>query len=181
MLALPLPQGIRLPADAETADALRLRLREGVAVWIPRVEAEDAPPRRSLPVAADLRITELATQSVLDLSVAEPLLTTVELVRSHLRWTLYGASSAVSRRLPESPGLVRSVTVKESKDGTLIVDLLLGAAVLGWRTSWEQGRARLELRPFPVAAQGMTGLVVALDPGIPHWGPSARPASLRIR
>jgi N-acetylmuramoyl-L-alanine amidase len=170
ILALPLPQGIRLPADAETAEALRVRLTKGVAVWVPRAEVEDAPPRRSVPVVTDLRISESEAQSVLDVAVAEPLLTTVELVRSHLRWTLVGARSWASRPVPESRGLVRGVTVKESKDGAVIVDVALGAALLGWRTTWGRGRARLELRPGPDSVNGLTGLVVALDPGHPPLG-----------
>lgn len=170
ILALPLPQGIRLPADAETSGALRLRLAKGVAVWVPRAEVEDAPPRRSVPVVTDPRLRESATQSFLDVTVAEPLLTTVELVGRHLRWTLFGAKSAVTRPMPESHGLVRGVTVRESKDGPVFIDVALGAPVLGWRTTWGQGRARLELRPVPVAANGLTGLVVALDPGHPPGG-----------
>lgn len=169
-LALPLPQGIRLPADAETSEALRLHLAKGVAVWVPRAEAEEAPPRRSVPVVTDPRLSQSATQSVLDVTVAEPLLTTVELVRTHLRWTLFGAMSGATRPLPESHGLVRGVTVRESKDGSVIIDVTLRAPVLGWRTTWSQGRGRLELRPVPPAAAGLTGLIVAIDAGHPPGG-----------
>ena len=170
MVALPLPQGIRLPADAETSGALRLRLAKGLAVWVPRADVEDAPPRRLVPVVADPRLRESASQSFLDVTVAEPLVTAVELVGTHLRWTLFGARSAVTRPMPESRGLVRGVTVRGSKNGPVIIDLALGAPVLGWRTTWERGRERLELRPAPVAATGLTGLVVALDPGHPPGG-----------
>lgn len=170
LLALPLAQGIRLLADAETSAALRVRLAKDVAVWIPRAEVEDAPPRRSLPMVTDPRLRESATQSVLDVTVAEPLPTTVELVGTHLRWTLFGAGSAVTRLMPVSRGLARSVTVRESKDGPVIIDVALDAPVLGWRSTWGQGRARLELRPVPVAANGLTQMVVALDPGHPPGG-----------
>lgn len=170
MLAVPLPQGIRLRSDAETSEAVRLRLSKDVAVWVPRDAVEEAAPRRSVPVVTDPRLSESATQSFLDVTVAEPLPTTVELVRTHLRWTLFGARSGVTRPIPGSLGLVRGVTVTESKHGPVVIDVALGADVLGWRMTWERGRARLELRPLPLPANGMTGLVVALDPGHPPAG-----------
>ena len=55
-------------------------------------------------------------------------------------------------------------------DGPVIIDVILGAPLLGWRTSWQGGRAKLELRPVPGAATGLRGLIVALDPGHPPLG-----------
>lgn len=169
-LAVPLPQGVRLPSDAETPDAIRLRLAEGISVWVPRVDVTDAAPRGPDVVVGNLRVRASGATTVLDASAAEPLATTVELVGTHLRWTLFAATSPVSSSLPSSGGLVRDVSLLASKAGPVVIDVSLSAPVLGWRTTWERGRARLELRAAPVPGTGLTGLVVAIDPGHPPGG-----------
>ncbi|TFG49580.1 MAG: hypothetical protein E4H38_04795, partial [Gemmatimonadales bacterium] len=63
-LALPIPQEVRLPVDAETPGDLRLRLARDVAVWISRTDAEDVSPRLVPPLVGSPRLTQSATSSV---------------------------------------------------------------------------------------------------------------------
>lgn len=169
-LALPIPQGIRLPVDAETAEALRLRLARDIAVWVSRTDAEDAAPRPVPPRVGRPRLTQSAAGSMVELTVAEPLVMAAEVVQTRLRWTLFRTRAAATLPLRAGQGLVREVVVRDAGDGRVFVDVTLAASPLGWRTSWRDGRAVLEIRPTRLAAAGLEGLIVALDAGHPPGG-----------
>lgn len=169
-LALPLPQGIRLRVDAELPEALRLRLARDIAVWISRNDAESAAPVPAPPPVGRPRLTQSTTSSTVELTLAEPLVMTTEVVERRLRWTLFGAHAAAPMHIQAGQGLVREVSVRDPGDGRVFVDVTLAASPLGWRTSWRDGQAVLEVRPTPPATAGLKGLVVALDPGHPPEG-----------
>lgn len=168
-IALPIQQGIRLPVEAETPDAVRLRLARGVAVWVPRAEAEEVAPRRATPIVANPRLAQTADRSVVEIALPEALATTVETVQAQIRWILFGARAAVVPPVGANRGLVRRLTVRDANDGRVVVDVVLASPPLGWRTSWRDGKAVLEIRPRPTR-RTLTGLVVALDPGHPPTG-----------
>ena len=168
-LALPIPQGVRLRVDAETAGDLRLRLARNFTVWVSRTDAEAAAPG-STPLVGSPRLTQSATNSALELVAAEPLAMAAEVVQTHLRWTLFDARAPATVPVRSDEGLVREVEVRDAGDGRVLVDVTLAASPLGWRTSWRDGRAVLEIRPMPPAGAGLTGLVVALDAGHPPGG-----------
>lgn len=169
-LALPLPQGIRLPVDAETPDALRLRLARDLAVWVARADAKRASPRPVPPTLGGPRLTQTDTSSTIALSLAEPLVMTAEVVRTRLRWTVFGARAAAMVPIRSGPGLVRDIAVRDAGDGRVFIEVALAAAPLGWRTSWRDGMAVLEIRPMPSASNGLESMVVALDAGHPPGG-----------
>ncbi len=176
-LALPLPLGVRLPVEAETDDALRLRLALGVSVWIARVDAEPVAPRTPETVAVGgLSVTAGRLGPVVEIAAAEQLASHVEAIPGLIRWTLFGAVAGPAAVAP-STGAVRRAGVRSASAGQVVIDLELAGPVLGWRTTWHDGRMRLELRPEPVVRQ-LEGLVVALDPGHPPLG-SIGPAGLR--
>jgi N-acetylmuramoyl-L-alanine amidase len=169
-LALPIPQGVRLPVDAETPEDLRLMLARDIAVWVSRIDAKAAAARPVPPLLRNSRLTQSAASSVLELEAAEPLAMAAEVVQTHLRWTLFGAQAAVTLPLRSDQGLVRMVEMHDAGDGRVLVDLTLAAPPLGWRTSWQNGRAVLEVRPTLPAGAGLTDLVVAIDAGHPPGG-----------
>lgn len=168
-IALPIQQGIRLPVEAETPSAVRLRLARGIAVWVPRAEADEVTPRRTTPMVANPRLTQAADRSVVEIALPEALPTTVEAVHGQVRWTLFGARAVAVAPIGANRGLVRRLTVRDGNDGRVVVDLSVASPLLGWRTSWRDGKAVLEMRPRPTRAT-LTGLVVALDPGHPPTG-----------
>jgi N-acetylmuramoyl-L-alanine amidase len=170
-LALPLPQGVRLRADGETEDAIRVRLAAGLSVWIPREEAESTTPARgSARTVHDLSLTSTGGRSTVTLAIAEAVPTAVEVVDARMRWTLFGAGAGPVDRVRTSEGLVREAAVRALGDGRVVVELVLGGAPLGWRTRWRDGRATLEVRPGPPVTARLAGLVIGLDPGHPPEG-----------
>ncbi|TFG51633.1 MAG: N-acetylmuramoyl-L-alanine amidase [Gemmatimonadales bacterium] len=105
-----------------------------------------------------------------ELDAAEPLAMAAEVVQTRLRWTLFGARAAATLPVRSGQGLVREVDVRDAGDGRVLVDVTLAASPLGWRTSWRDGRAVLEIRPSPLAGAGLIGLIVAIDAGHPPGG-----------
>jgi N-acetylmuramoyl-L-alanine amidase len=179
-LALPLPQGARLPADGETDDAIRLRLASGLLVWVPREETEPvSPPAEPARVLHDLRLTSTGGHPTVELAVAEPVPSAVEVIDTRMRWTLFGVRARIER-VRSADGLVRDLAARELPDGRVIVDIGLSQSPSGWRTRWRDGRATLEIRPNRAGAtgRGLAGLVVALDPGHPPEG-TIGPTGLR--
>lgn len=172
-LALPLAQGIRLPADATAGDQVRLRLAEGIAVWIPKDDAEPAlpPPNESLQVRG-LRISANA----IAVDLAERPIDRVEVAGSRIRWTLYGAT-AQADSTDSAEGLIAKATMVDRGDGRVVIDVTLRDQPLGWRSRWQANRLTLETRRRPPVAASLKGLVVALDPGHPPQG-STGPAGL---
>jgi N-acetylmuramoyl-L-alanine amidase len=175
-LAIPLPQGVLLPAEARAGDAIRLRLARGVAAWIPAADAEPAAAPAAAPVTLRaLRITPGAGRTVVTLEAGRVLAGHVEAVPGRLRWTLYGATAAPGSAAAAG-GVVAGAELRDAGGGQVVVDLSLRGAPLGWRVTWVAGRQRLEVREHP--APGLAGLVVALDPGHPPLG-STGPTGLR--
>lgn len=176
-LALPLAQGIRLPVDASTGDAVRLHLAEGTSVWVPRADVAPTRPRERLAAGA-LRLTEGADRSAIEVSLDEPVPAHIDVVGTRVRWTLFGVVAPEAAGLEGGGRLVRSVRVTDAGDGRVILNVTLAEPPLGWRTVWRDSRMALELRPRPRLAGGLGGLVVAVDAGHPPGG-STGPGGLR--
>lgn len=170
-LALALPQGARLPVDGETDDAIRVRLADGILVWVPRAEIGPAAPalewRRSV---SDLRLTVTGGRSTIDLAVTEPLPSVVEVLGARMQWTLFGAKAGRIDEVRVAEGVVRTAAARDRNDGRVVIEVLLRQPPLGWRTGWRNGRATLEVRLPRHPDAGLAGLVVALDPGHPPEG-----------
>ncbi len=165
-LALPLPLGTRLPTDAGTEAEVRLRLARNVAVWVNRVDAEPVPaPRTSLTPVRTLTLTRAGARTVVGLDTPDLRPTAVDVLGDRVRWTLFGVRAGSSATLETPVGIVRHASMRDRGDGRVVVDLVLAAPLLGWRSTWRAGRATLELRPLAVTGTGLGGLVVALDPG----------------
>ncbi len=169
-LALQLPLGARLPVDLETDLDVRVPLAPGLSVWVNRTETESAAPRSGRSAVSTLTLVQDHAQSMVALRAAELLPSSVDVVRNHVRWTIFGAQAVRSRQVDAVGGLVLRASVGDPGDGRVIVDVVLAAAPLGWRTSWHDGQMGLELRAGRAAGPGFAGLVVALDPGHPPEG-----------
>lgn len=179
-LALPLPLGARLPMDARTPDALRLRLSEGTRVWVSAVETDTLAQGRPDPLLlGSARVTE--ADSVLQLSVdaAEPLPSTLEIGASKVRWSIFGARHATDLlENATSGGYLRAASRLPGAPGRADFELITASPPVGWRTRWKDGKLVLQLRqPWP-AARGLVGLVIALDAGHPPGG-AIGPTGLR--
>ncbi len=171
-VAIALPQGVRLFADARTARSIRLRLAPDVRVWIPAVDADSlTAPRTEVLVASAPRIaTDSATWRV-SIALPERLPSTVELSGDRLLWTIYGARWR--KRPPAQDGdgnPVRRLVARDSAEGRVVVDLGLVRLPLGWRTDWHDGELQLHVRRLPPRAASLSGLSVTLDPGHPPDG-----------
>ena len=178
--ALPLPLGTRLPADARTGGAVRLRLAEGVRVWVSAAEVDTVAPARPDPVLLGaLSLAEQGQQVVVTVPVAEPLPSAVEVVGTRVRWSVFGArfTSDVVSPAPLH-GYVREAQRASGPAGRADFELRLAAPPAGWRTRWTGGRLMLELRTPRPAGRGLTDLVVALDAGHPPGGATG-PTGLR--
>lgn len=170
-LALQLPLGARLPIEVETDSAVRVRLARGIAVWVSRAESEPVKPPRAAPsILSELTLTQSGTRTVIALNAVDLLPAAVDAVQSQMRWTLFGARAGSVKPLEATEGLVRRVSLHDMGGGRVVVDLVLAAPPLGWRTAWRNGQAILEVRPAAVSRPGLEGLVVALDPGHPPEG-----------
>jgi len=170
-LALPLPLGAVVPIDRETDGAVRVRLARGVAPWINRIDTEPTRPPRIVPTPLDgPTLVQDGIRSVIGVNLPDLLPSTVDVVGNHLRWTLFGAQAGKMRPVESADGLVRKLVVRDRGDGRVQVEVTLAAAPLGWRTTWREGKATLELRPLRTARPGLEGLVIALDPGHPPGG-----------
>jgi N-acetylmuramoyl-L-alanine amidase len=179
-LALPLPLGARLPRDARTADAVRLRLSEAVRVWVSVKETDTlARPRADpLPLGS---VTLAEREGVLEVSVAagEPLPSMVDIEGSKVRWSIFGARHASDLFETVPSGVYLSgASRRAGPPGRADFELLTASPPVGWRTRWEDGKLVLQLRRRWPAARGLSGLVVALDAGHPPGG-SVGPTGLR--
>jgi N-acetylmuramoyl-L-alanine amidase len=171
-VAIALPQGMRLHADARTARAIRLRLAPDVRVWIPAVDADTiATPRSETLVATAPHVTADSSEWLVSVGLAERLPTTVELSGDRLVWAIYGARWRERPKAQDGDGRpVRRIVPRDSAAGRVIVDLGLVSIPLGWRTEWRDGALHLRLRRFPPRTNSLSGLVVTLDPGHPPDG-----------
>lgn len=171
-VAIPLPQGLRLQADARTARSIRLRLAPDERVWIPMEDADTtARPRAEVLRAGPPVIRFDSTEFRLSIALPERLPTTVELSGDRLLWTVYGATWGARPPARDGDGtLVRRIVPRDSAAGRLVVDLGLVALPLGWRTEWRAGALHLRVRhPLPPSGS-LRALVVTLDPGHPPDG-----------
>jgi N-acetylmuramoyl-L-alanine amidase len=177
-VALPIPLGSRLPMDARTPDAVRLRLSEGVRAWVSAAEADTLGRRPTGPVPlGDMTVAE--RDDVVEVSVvaAEPLPSTVELQGPRVRWSVYGARQA-SDVIEAPPGSAHAASRRAGPAGRVDFELVPPWPPAGWRARWESGRLVLQLRaPWP-RSRGLAGLVVALDAGHPPGG-TIGPTGLR--
>ncbi len=177
-LAVPLPQGVRLPAQAEAGSFLRLGLATGISAWVTK---EDTEPT-SVPAGERFRVDRLRLVATpgggsVELASPEPVVSQIDVLERQVRWTLF-AATADSAKVTASKGLLRRATVRNLGDGRVLVAVTLAEAPLGWRAGWRDGRLRLELRSPPPVSASLKGLVVALDPGHPPLGTTG-PTGLR--
>jgi N-acetylmuramoyl-L-alanine amidase len=178
--ALPLPLGTRLPVDARTGDAVRLRLAEAVRVWVSVAEVDTVAPARPDPVSLGaMTLAEGDGHVEISVPVGEPLASAVDVVGTRVRWSIFGARHA-SDVVSPAPlhGYVRAARRPNGPAGRADLELRLAAPPAGWRTAWTGGRLMLELRTPRAAGKGLTDLVVALDAGHPPAGATG-PTGLR--
>lgn len=179
-LAVPLPLGARLPMDARTADAVRLRLSEAVRVWVLAEEADTLARRRADPLPLG-SVTLAEREGVVEVSVAAgtPLPSTVEIEGSRVRWSIFGArhASDLLETVP-SGGYLRGARRLAGPPERADFELVTASPPVGWRTRWKDAKLLLQLRPPWPAARGLVGLVVALDAGHPPGGATG-PTGLR--
>ncbi len=171
-VALGLMQGMRVHADAETDDALRLDISKDVSVWVPRVDALPAPARARTLRAGRLTINpDVDSGVVLRIPLSEPVPTSVELSGDRLIWTIHGAEWAT----PPAPAdvhssMVRRVVPQTARGGRVVVDLGLSAMPIGWRSEWTNGELRLRVRRPHAVGESLKGMRILLDPGHPPDG-----------
>lgn len=171
-VALALPQGVRLFADARTSRSIRLRLAPGELVWIPLVDADTTARARAPLLRAGAPAVRIDSSTVtLSIALAERLPTTVELAGDRLLWTVYGATWPSRPAARDGDGaMIRRIVPRDSAAGRVVVDLGLTALPLGWRTEWRDGALHLLVRrPLP-ASPSLRALMVTLDPGHPPEG-----------
>jgi N-acetylmuramoyl-L-alanine amidase len=177
-LAIALPQELRVPTDARTEDALRIPLTTGIAVWVPRVDAESvAAPRVRLRGQA-LRLVPTTEGTDIRLDLPQAVATHVEVIDNLVRWTLFGIEAIDGAPVVPDSGLVTELTLHHLPGGGITIQALLTERPLGWRVRWQGGQLTLELRRWPTVTDGLRGLVIALDPGHPPGG-SMGPTGLR--
>ncbi len=178
--ALSLPLGVRLPMEARTQDALRVRLSDGVRVWVLAPEADTlAGPRPDPLPLGPMSVAEREGLVELSVPLAEPLPSAVELEGTSMRWSIFGARHASAVLGPPQPnGFLRGVRRQHGPAGRADVALRLGARPAGWRAGWTDGRLVLQVRAPRADTRGLAGLVVALDAGHPPAG-STGPTGLR--
>ncbi len=167
-MALPLTLGLRLRVDAETDDAVRLRLSRGVGVWVPRNDTEPLAGRRTTPrTVGELRTRRGQDRRIIRIDVSEPVPDAVERSTDRLRWTLFDATVGPAVRVESGPA-----TMRDLGDGRVLIEVELDGPALGWRTAWRDGAMTLEIRddPRPGLGPDLKGLVVAVDAGHPPGG-----------
>ncbi|MEO7966492.1 MAG: N-acetylmuramoyl-L-alanine amidase, partial [Gemmatimonadaceae bacterium] len=170
-VALPLVQGMRLLADAQTDSAIRLVVASDVRVWVTREDATNSPPRQRLLAAGALLLARDSSGVTLSIPVSEPLPFTVELSGDRLLWTVFGATwKAPPRALDGAARIIRRAVPHNETRGRITVDLGLNALPIGWKGEWRDGAMRLRVRQAHVAANGVRGLRILLDPGHPPDG-----------
>lgn len=175
-LAVALPQETTWPVDASTDSALRLRLSEGVAVWVPRSEAPSVPaPRDSLIAVTAMQLGGDSSRSQVSLSMTSATASTVDIMHDTVTWTLYRSRMATDKRSLDDE-FVRSLEASTPNPGRVQVRVVLSAVPLGWRVAYRNGAMVLDLRRDLVT--DLRGLRVAVDAGHPPGGATG-PAGLR--
>ena len=171
-VAIPIPQGVRLFANARTNRSIRLRLASDEQVWVPLADADTtARARPMLLRAGPPQLRSDSTEMLISLALPERLPSTVELSGDRLLWTVYGAewtTRPASRDGDSAP--IRRIVPRHAAPGRVVVDVGLVSLPLGWRTEWREGALHLRVRRAPLPSKSLHGLVVALDPGHPPDG-----------
>jgi N-acetylmuramoyl-L-alanine amidase len=179
-LAVPVPLGARLPVAARTEDAVRLRLADGVEVWVSAADVDSlVRPRRELVPLGPIHVTEREGMVELSVMAPEPLASTADIERNQFRWSIYGARHGSTAVDPARPSdFLRATERRNGPRGRADFVLRLAESPTGWRARWQDGRLVLQVRrPWP-AKRGVAGLVVALDAGHPPAGATG-PTGLR--
>lgn len=176
--ALLLPVGTTLPVEVRTDSAIRVRLSEGLRAWVSANVADTlATPRLAPNLVGELSVAQAGRVLALSVPVPEPLPSVVERRGTSLRWSILGARHAREARDDfDLSGFLRALQRREGPPGRADVELSLASEPAGWRVRWVAGRLTLEVRR-PRTERGLTGLVVALDPGHPPAG-AAGPTGL---
>lgn len=171
-LAMALPLGARLRVEAETETAIRVRLAEGLAVWVSNLETEPVPGAGRDEVVPPIAVgrTRGPHGRIITATAASPIPWSVDFYRGMARWTLLGARI-------ERPGRTDSLQLRQVGPDRVVIEVPLDEPPLGWRVRWEEGAMRLELREGP-RPDRLEGLVVVLDPGHPPAG-TRGPSGLR--
>lgn len=168
-LAIPLPLGARLPAEAQTDSAIRVRISGGLAMWVSKLETRPDPGSSAVPFVRHVTVSEVGIVTVVRVPLENPIPWTLDMIDGRLRWTLHGAR-VESAFEPAARGIAEEVAVRASGVDRVVIDLGLREVPYGWRVRWEPGALRLEIRPTPDTGPGLAGMVVALDPGHPPAG-----------
>ncbi len=168
-IAIPLPLGARLPAEAQTDSAIRVRISGGLAMWVSKLETRPDPGSSAVPLVRNVTVSEAGGITLVRVPLESPVPWTLDMVDGRLRWTLHGAHVA-SAFEPAAGGIAEEVAVRAAGGDRGVIDIGLREMPYGWRVRWEPGVLRLEVRPVPSAGPGLAGMVVALDPGHPPAG-----------
>jgi len=165
-VALPITQGMRLPADVRTDSAIRVVLANDLRVWIPAVDADTtAPPDHRSTTATALHVLRDSDEVRVVVPLEREVHASVELSGDRLDWTLYGVPW---REAPPADAF---------GSGGAIVELSLTHLPLGWRTEYRQGAMILTVRRPLTPDTTLRGLRVLVDPGHPPDG-TTDPAGL---
>lgn len=168
-IAIPLPLGARLSAEAQTDSAIRVRISGGLAMWVSKLETRPDPGSSAVPLVRNVTVSEAGGITEVRVPLENPVPTTLDMVDGRLRWTLHGAR-VESAFEPAARGIAEEVAVRAAGAERVVIDMGLREVPYGWRVRWEPGALRLEIRPTPSAGPGLAGMVVALDPGHPPAG-----------
>ena len=171
------PNGTRFTVTGERDGAYRVRLTEGLSVWIAaadlRLLPEGAPAVAG--TVGTVRVDPAPGWVDVILSTSEPLPFEVRSdgergiaihvfgAETRANWLHYGT---------EDP-LVRRVTWRQERDDEFVVRVDLGEAAWGWRTSWDaNGRLVVRVRRPPRidGARPLQGMRIAVDAGHPPGG-----------
>ena len=171
-IAVPLPIGMRMLADARTDRSVRLRLAGDARVWIPIEEADTgATPRVEHVAAGSPTITLDSSGIAIRVSLSARLPSTVEIQGDQLYWTIYGVRTGVAPTVNVvNRGAIRTVAVRDTAPERLVIQVGLASMPLGWRMEWRSGALTLRLRNALAPSATLHDLVVAVDAGHPPDG-----------
>ncbi|MEK7380249.1 MAG: hypothetical protein AAB075_04490, partial [Gemmatimonadota bacterium] len=157
-IAIPLPLGARLPAEAQTDSAIRVRISGGLAMWVSKLETRPDPGSSAVPLVRNVTVSEAGGITLVRVPLESPVPWTLDMVDGRLRWTLHGAHVA-SAFEPAAGGIAEEVAVRAAGGDRGVIDIGLREMPYGWRVRWEPGALRLEVRPAPSAGPGLAGMV----------------------
>ena len=171
-VAIPLPIGTRILADARTDRSIRLRLAGETRIWIPIEDADTAAAPRVGDVSARLPAIAFDSGGIsITVPLSERLPSTVEIQGDQLYWTIYGVRSDVASPVRiVNRDAIRTIAVRDTAPDRVVIQVSLAAIPLGWRTEWRAGALTLRIRKPLAPAAALHELVVAVDAGHPPDG-----------